>query len=139
MDKKIISLWDKNKCKLKEYFTTTNQSEYDNYLKLVELIVAKILNNEDDCDDSNYDIDNITMIDDGNWQGTLIFLIPKKTYQPSVYEYLVTYVYYGTCPGCDILQSIYGYESGLPNEEQINDYMTLCLHLIQRMKPLYDI
>lgn len=139
MDKKIISLWNKNKCKLKEYFTTTNQSEYDNYLKLVELIVAKILNNEDNCDDSNYDIDNITMIDDGDWQGTKIFLIPKKTYQPSVYEYLVTYVCYGSCCGCDTLQSIHEYEKGLPNEDQIDDYMTLCLHLIQRMKPLYDI
>ena len=140
MNKRIIDLWDKNQNKLERYFATTNQSEYDDYLKLVKLIVKKVLNNDNECDymHPNYDIDNITVIDNGDWQGTLIFLIPQKTYQPSASEYLVTYSWYGSCSGCDTLQSIHQYRYGLPNEEQVNDYMTLCLHLVQRMKPLYD-
>ena len=46
--------------------------------------------------------------------------------------------YYGSCSGCDTLLGINEYEDGLPNEEQVKDYMTLCLHLIQKLKPLTD-
>lgn len=138
MDKRIVELWDKNKDKLKKHFATTCQSEYDSYLELVKLIVTKILNSGDGYTYPSYDANNITLIDDGDWQGTQIFIIPQKTYQPSASEYLVTYSWYGSCSGCDTLQSINMYGDGIPNTSQIDDYMTLCLHLIQKMKPLYE-
>lgn len=138
MDKRIIELWDKNKDKLRGYFTKTNQSEYDSYSKLVKIIITKILNNDEyDYKNPNYNTNNITVIDDGDWQGTQLFLIPQDTYQPNATEYLVTHVYYGSCSGCDTLQAINTYDYGLPNEIQVEDYMKLCLHLVQNMKPLY--
>lgn len=138
MNKRIVELWDKNKDKLKKHFATTCQSEYDSYLELVKLIVTKILNSGDGYTYPSYDANNITLIDDGDWQGTQIFIIPQKTYQPSASEYLVTYSWYGSCSGCDTLQSINMYGGGMPDKNQVDDYMTLCLHLIQRMKPLYE-
>ena len=137
MDKNIIKLWEENKDILRDYFTTTEQSEYDSYKMLVKVVVEKILNTNADWS-SKYDADNITVVDDGDWRGTQIFIIPKRTYQPSADEYLVTYTWYGSCSGCDTLEAIHGCNYGLPDKEQVSDYMTLCLHLIQRMKPLYD-
>jgi hypothetical protein len=73
-------------------------------------------------------------IDDGDYQGTLLFLIPEDTYQPDNYYYVK--VEYGSCSGCDTLESIRDYDSDTPNDEQVKDYMTLCLHIIQKFKKL---
>ena len=139
MNKEIISKWDKNKNRL-ERFIRTNNMEDVGYKTLVSLIVEYVLNNPDDPDDwDNFDIEKIYAIDDGGYQGTLLFLIPKNMYQPSQYDYLVTYVNYGSCSGCDTLQAIQSYEySDLPNDKQVKDYMQLCLHLTQNMKYLYE-
>lgn len=134
MEKEMIKLWEENKQSLERHISTTPQKEYDSYESLLKLIVKYILNTNED----EWSVEKISVIDDGDYQGTQIFLIPKNTYQPSACEYLVTYTYYGSCSGCDTLQSIHEYEDGLPNEEQVKDYMTLCLHLIQRMKYLYE-
>jgi hypothetical protein len=104
---------------------------------LVSLIVEKVLNESDDTY-NKYDIENMAVLDHGEYQGTQVFIIPKYKYQPNAYDYIITYAYYGSCSGCDTLQGINDYSNGIPNEEQIDDYMTLCLHLIQRMKPLYE-
>jgi hypothetical protein len=138
MNNNIINLWEKNKESLQEYFTTTNQENYSSYKSLVKIIVEYILNNhKENYDIPMYDVEHITVIDDGDYQGTQLFLIPEATYQPNSNEYLVIYTYYGSCSGCDMLQAINEYEDGLPNKEQVDDYMTLCLHLVQHMKPLY--
>lgn len=137
MDKRIVGLWEKNKGKLKEYFETTRQEEYDDYTGIVQAIVRIILNNNGGSKNPDYS-ENIHVIDDGDYQGSQIFIIPQKTYLPSCDEYLVTYSFYGSCSGCDTLQGINSYDDGLPNENQVEGYMTLCLHLIQKMKPLYS-
>lgn len=81
----------------------------------------------------------MTVIDNGDYQGTQIFLIPMETYQPSVEDYVYTNTYYGSCSGCDTLQAIQSYDyNELPNEEQIKDYMTLALHLLQKCCFLKD-
>ena len=139
MNNNIINLWEQNKESLRNYFKITNQENYSSYKSLVKLIVEHILNNhEESYDIPMYNSERITVIDDGDYQGTQLFLIPEDTYQPSSSEYLVTYTYYGSCSGCDTLQAIQGYEDELSSEEQIDDYMSLCLHLIQHMKPLYE-
>lgn len=134
MDREIVGLWEKNKHMLERYLRETPQEKYNSYEALVKLIVKYVLNGHTD----EYDAENIAVIDDGDYQGTLIFLIHRAVYQPGITDYLVTYVYYGSCSGCDTLQSIYEYHPGLPTEEQVEAYMTLCLHIIQRMKPLYE-
>lgn len=141
MNLQIIERWEENKAKLEEYFKTTKQSEYSNYrdivVKLFELVIVDVRNNYSGTD--SFDVSKITVIDDGEYQGTQIFLIPKDTYQPSVEDYIVTNTYYGSCSGCDTLQSISSYSyDDLPTEVQVVEYMTLALHLVQKMKFLSD-
>lgn len=129
----IIKQWETNKARLEEYFETTEQKEYCNsYLDIVKKIFELVLI------EKQYELEKITVVDDGNYQGTQIFLIPEDTYQPSVDEYIITHTYYGSCSGCDTLQGINSYEDGLPTDEQVKDYMMLALHLVQKMKKLKD-
>lgn len=132
MIKEIIERWEKNKHKLEIYFKETSQSEYSVYEKIVKKLFELVINDAK----TSYNTDQITLIDDGDYQGTLIFIIPKNTYQPSVDDYLMTSVSYGSCSGCDTLQAINNYSSECPDEEQVKDYMSLALHLIQNMKKL---
>ena len=136
MIQEIIEKWDKNKARLETYFKTTEQSKYDDYKDIVKAIFDLVINV--DCRNiDKFATDKITVIDDGKYQGTQIFIIPKNTYQPDVDEYIITHTYYGSCSGCDTLQGISVYEDGLPTDEQVKEYMTLALHLVQKMKWLY--
>jgi hypothetical protein len=128
----IIEQWENNKSKLENYFRTTDQYEYCGYKQIVEKLFELCITNADEhC---GFNIKRMTVIDDGDYQGTKLFIIPKDTYQPSVDDYITTHTYYGSCSGCDTLQSICGYDYGLPTEEQIKLYMTLVLHLVQKLK-----
>ena len=119
--------------------------------KLIELVINPYLKEKEGlcypiCNGLN--LKKITEIDDGDYQGTLIFLIPFKCYQPAEEDYIVTTVYYGSCGGCDtllgILDSVHGItrietlfsdlDKNLPNKEQLSDYMRLALDLLQQMK-----
>lgn len=130
MNKEIIKNWNLYKKDLENYIRTNKQENYDSYLKLVKLIIKYIL--------PDYNSEKITEIDDGDYQGTNIFLIPKDEYQPDVTDYLYTHNYYGSCSGCDTLLGIQGYNEDIPTETQVKDYMNLCLHLVQKIKPLTD-
>lgn len=130
----LVKQWEENKNKLEEYFKTTKQDEYGNYetivKKIFELCIPKA------TDYNGWNLENMTVIDDGNYQGTQIFIIPTDTYQPSVEDYVMTDTYYGSCSGCDTLQSISEYDYDLPTDEQVKEYMTLALHLVQKLKRL---
>ena len=128
MRKEIVKQWEANKHLLEEWFKTTKQSEYDEYKTIVTKVCELVLT------DKKYKLDEITEIDNGDYQGTLLYAIPEDTYQPAEYEYLFTTVSYGSCSGCDTLQGISEYSDGLPTEEQVKEYMTLALHLVQHMK-----
>lgn len=139
MIKEFVSAWEKRKSDLENYFRKTPQGQYDSYETLVKLIFQFVINAEiaEECGSIEYDINRLHVIDDGDYQGTLLFIIPKDMYQPSADEYVITTVSYGSCSGCDTLLKISGYEEGMPNEQQVKDYMTLCLHLLQHMKTIY--
>lgn len=79
----------------------------------------------------------ITVVDNGDYQGTQLFMIPFDCYQPSEYEYLMTYTGYGSCSGCDLLKGILaGYND---REEKISSLMMLCRDLVVRtIKPYND-
>lgn len=132
----LIKQWEENKQKLEEYFRTTKQDEYDEYKKIVKKIVEIVLT--DGYNGCDYDASKVTVVDNGNYQGTQIFLIPTDTYQPDIEDYLITHTYYGSCSGCDTLEGISGYSWELPNEEQVKQYMTLSLHLVQKMYRIKD-
>lgn len=128
MVQEFIKQWDDNKHLLEEYFTITPQSKYSCYKDIVKKIFELVITKQE------FDISKLTVIDDGDYQGTQLFIIPLDTYQPSKSDYVITDNEYGSCSGCDTLQGINNYENGLPNKEQVKEYMTLSLHLIQKLK-----
>ena len=138
MIKEFCLAWEKNKDKLEEYFRKTRQEEYGNYEDLVKLLFDIVINPSIECDHYRLDTENILVIDDGDYQGTQVFILHRDKYQPSVEDYVYTNTYYGSCSGCDTLLSINEYEDGLPSESQVNDYMDLCLHLLQRCHYMID-
>lgn len=135
MIKKFIYAWEENKDKLIEYLKTHKQEEYDEYKKLVKILFDVVINPKLDSNcHTIFNTDDIIEIDHGDYQGNLIFILHKDTYQPYVFDsdYVYTNVCYGSCSGCDTLQAIQAYDyEKYPTEEQIKDYMNLFLHLLQ--------
>lgn len=142
MLKYCLDKWNKNKELLEEKLKTDRNVNSCDYVDLVKMVVDCILNDGQPLDEYNgqykWDSDAIKVIDDGDYQGTQLFLIPLKTYQPCEYEYLMTYVGYGSCSVCDTLQSIQGWETGLLTEEQVKDFMALCKDLLTNMIKPYN-
>jgi hypothetical protein len=126
MLKICVRKWDENQSRLREVISKSKKHNTWDYKDLVKLTFDTIFN---DCE-KLLDTDEITEIDNGDYQGTLIYLIPFNTYQPSEYQYLMTYVGYGSCSGCDTLQGIQRWDDKLPTEMQVSDYMTLCKDII---------
>jgi hypothetical protein len=83
---------------------------------------------------NDIDPSRIHAIDDGDYQGTLLFVIAAKGYQPS--DYWSVFVSYGSCSGCDTLQAIHDYGSEAPTDDQVSQYMTLALHIVQELKKI---
>ena len=130
MLKYCLGKWEKYKGELeKDIRQDTTLNECD-YLYLVQKIVSIILNGGEDEHGDRWSAEKITEIDNGDYQGTLLFLIPKDTYQPSEYEYLMTFVNYGSCSGCDTLQAIQDWGEKKLVESQVRDFMTLCRDLV---------
>lgn len=129
MIKEFTTYWEKNKGDLEEFLKTTKQEKYASYKSLVEALFEKVINPNVK---NKFDTKNILIIDDGDYQGTQIFLLHRYTYQPSISDYVYTNTYYGSCTGCDTLLAISDYNDRYPNDKQVEDYMTLCLHLLQK-------
>lgn len=133
MIKEFCLAWEKNKDKLEEYFKNTKQDEYSEYMDLVGLLFDIVINPElGGWDTNKFDTKNILKIDDGDYQGTEIYILHRDVYQPGIEDYVYTNTYYGSCSGCDALLGINEYEDGVPSDSQVNDYMDLCLHLLQK-------
>ena len=135
MIKEFVSAWYKNKDRLEEWFAKTNQEDLD-YKTILSALIDNVIN--PGIIGEKWDSDKIHVIDDGEYQGTQLFIVSLDCYQPSPYQYFMTYQYYGSCSGCDLLEGIRQYDPGLPNEEQIKEYMLLALHLLQRCRYLID-
>jgi hypothetical protein len=103
---------------------------HPSYRSLVTDVIKVIAADDYDAPDP----ERIHEIDDGDYQGTLLYVIGARGYQPSDYFYVK--VRYGSCSGCDTLQGIREYQETPPREDQIKDYMTLALHIVQGLKKL---
>lgn len=137
MIKEFVERWDKYKGDLENYFKNTNQEEYSNYEDIVKALFKYVINREE-TKWHEFNLKSMKVIDDGDYQGTRIFIIPLDTYQPSVEEYVITNTYYGSCSGCDTLLAISSYDDGIPNEGQVKDYIELALHLLQKCRWLEE-
>ena len=129
MIKEFVDKFHANKDEIRKIFEKEHPGNY----KEVVAAVVKNIDPGGACFDPP-DPERIHEIDDGDCQGTLLFVIARKGYQPNVYWYIM--IDYGSCSGCDTLQSIYdGVDySQPPTKEQVDDYMTLALHVAQGLK-----
>lgn len=137
MNKKFIEAWHENKDKMQRYLLLNGKGECITYEEIVKIIIDEIINPyldsafniRDYFNQEQYDSNSITVVDDGDYQGTLIFIIPRNSYQPEVEDYIYTSICYGSCGCCDALQ-----DALLQDEEtRIKDIMTIALHLIEGM------
>lgn len=130
MIKEFVDRFMEKNPELRAVFTEAHPEDY----KAVIKAVVSILNDGNDY--GSIDPERIHQIDDGDYQGTLVFVIAATGYQPSDYWYVK--VSYGSCSGCDTLEAIRDYSDDKPNEEQVRDYMTLALHVVQGLKKMGD-
>jgi hypothetical protein len=137
MEKEIIERWERGKENLRNYLST--HSIWDNcssYNELVYVLIKECLNYSTDEGFST----KFTCIDDGDYQGTQLFILHYDTYQPNANDYYIFDNEYGSCSGCDTLLGIIGYEYDvIPDENMVNQLMTLCLHMVQRMKRISNL
>lgn len=128
MIQEFVKQWELRKSEIEAIFT---ENHPENYRAIVAAVVG-ILGEPDKY--SKPDPERIHEIDDGDYQGTLIYVIAETGYQPIDYWYVK--VGYGSCSGCDTLEAIRGYTDEKPTEDQVKDYMTLALHIIQGIKKM---
>lgn len=137
MEKEIIESWERGKENLRDYLST--HSIWDNcssYNELVNVLIKECLNYSTDRKFST----KFTCIDDGGYQGTQLFILHYDTCQPDVSHYYIFDNEYGSCSGCDTLLGIIRNDYDvIPDENMVNQLMTLCLHMVQRMKCVYNL
>lgn len=142
MLKYCLNKWNQNQKVLEAKLKTDSTLNSCDYIDLVKLVVDCILNDDQPINRYNgkisWNSEKITIVDNGDYQGTQLFMIPLNTYQPCEYEYLMTYVGYGSCSGCDTLQAIQSWNDDLLTEKQVKDFMTLCKDLLTNMIKPYN-
>jgi len=119
----------------KDLLASTFVKHPDDYKEIVKNVIS-LITDADNYGDFNPDPDRIHEINDGDHQGTLVYVIGAKGYKP--YDYWYVKVDYGSCSGCDTLESIKYYSHEPPTDEQVKDYMTLALHIVQGLKKVGD-
>lgn len=108
--------------------------EHPSYEGIVRSVLEVVSDPEGYGDEP--DPERIHCIDDGDYQGTIVFVIASRGYQPDNYWYVK--FGYGSCSGCDTLQAIqydtFGdedWDPDKPTEKQIDQYVGVALHVVQ--------
>ena len=139
----FVKAWDERKHLIEEKLKASHP---DGYKELVKWVVEIVNPNKEHC---LPDPEIIHEIDDGDYQGTLVYLVPEVGYQPS--EYYIVLVGYGSCSVCDTLEGVKSDSSRRmrnkmgewgdypPDEEAIKEYMMLALHIVQKFKKVGDL
>lgn len=137
MIKDFVNLWYKNKNCLKKVIEDKVENKYIfGYRDLLAMILKYVINDKDY--EYDFSTENIKVIDDGDYEGTLIYVFHKKIYCPNEYDYYFTCTYYGSCSFCDTMMAINDIISSDKGKKDIavRDLMTEALHLIQNMRKL---
>jgi hypothetical protein len=127
MISKFVDRFMQNKLQIRAVFESGHP---DDYKSIVKAVIQNITGDEYAEPDEN----RIHQIDDGDYQGTLVFVVAATGYQPD--DYWFVKVGYGSCSGCDTLEAIRNYDDGIPSESQVDQYMTLALHIVQGLKSM---
>ena len=136
----FVQAWDANKDRLKEYIGEHLESGLGSYQSLVKALFEQVINPYlKDSGKTVYNLERIHEINDSKYQGCLLYVIPLDNYEPSSYDYVLTFAEYGSCPVCDTLEGIWEYYRIANNpDETVRDLMNLCLHLLQHCKIPYS-
>ena len=135
----VIEQWEKRKHLLEEHFRNGFLDDFDEYEKIVRLLFDIVITEVPNAEYKDWCLDKMTVVDQGDYGGTRIYIIPTDTYQPDMDDYIIMNNYYGSCSGCDTLQGIIGWPSeGKPSEDQVKGLMTIALHLVQSAKILNE-
>lgn len=118
----IKKYWGLNANLLREKIENLESIDELSYEDIVKMSFKTIFNGDYDLD-----LENMHVIDDGDYQGTLLFMIPEDRYQPGPGDYILTYIYYGSCSGCDTLQAI---QADDDRNRQNVDMLILCKDIL---------
>jgi hypothetical protein len=142
MIKHFIKQWDEFKHEL-EFFLDLeyDQSEdkqywgmaYEELFKKVFELVVTQPREQTNWSSCEWDWDRFQIINHGDYQGEMIFIMVPDTYQPSLFsDYYFTGVTYGSCSACDTMQWVQ-YELKTKHEK-IQALMNAALHIVQSTK-----
>jgi hypothetical protein len=120
----FVKLWERHKTELRRAFVA---SQPESYREVVTEVVRHVLSRGVV---PHPDPDRVHEINDGEYQGTLVYVVAAAGYQPSTY-WAVT-VSYGSCSGCDALQDLL--YRGV--DERVDGLMTLALHIVQEFREI---
>lgn len=138
MLKYCVEKWFENRGKLEQVIRQDENLNKCDYKYLLQLVIENILNFGAD-DNYQFDETKITMVDDGDYSGTQLFLIPRKTYEPGAGDYLLTYVEYGSCAICDMLEKVQCHLDKEVSDSQLADFMLICKDFICNMIKPYNV
>lgn len=134
MIQQLVAMWNEKKGVLESWLQEKHPESYEDlFTKLIALVLNETV--EGRYTHAVIDPTSITVLNHGSYQGTQIFLMALTTYQPDADDYLWMDNYYGSCSGCDALQSIQAFKwTEKPDEEQVEAYMLLALQMVQRIR-----
>lgn len=119
-----VKQWEKRKHILEQWLIENEPNSYEHlYFKLFKLVVIE----PESRFYKEWDWSRHRVIDDGDFQGNIIFVLCNDSYQPDLHDYIFTSVAYGSCSGCDTFQAL----DEVSKEERVKGYMTLALHMVQ--------
>lgn len=129
MEQKLIARFDTKRDKIKNDLVNlvVDKGYCIDYIDIVKIVIEAVHDGY-----GTPDPNNIHEIDDGDYQGTLLFVIPMYEYQP--WDYWYVKVSYGSCSGCDTLQAILDGDYGYTVDEKADALFTLALHIVQGLK-----
>lgn len=134
MTKYCYDKWRKNSGKLEEALKNDDSLLECGYRHLLELVIRYVLN-DDEFGEYRWS-EEFVVLGDGDYQGALVFVIPRSDYCSSEYDYLMTYIEYGSCSGCDTLLNIQGCVE--TPKDAVNDIMYLCKDLVANIVRPYN-
>jgi hypothetical protein len=125
MIKQLVERWETNREALVAWAVKSRPGPLETVTRIIEATTG-----EQYVDDWCPDPDRITVIDHGEYQGTQLFVVGAKGYQPS--RYWAVYYSYGSCSVCDAYQDA----QELPDDKRRVAYERLMLTIVQEMKEI---
>lgn len=120
MIQEIVDRFMENKKDIREEIS----KKHPKYIDLVRIVAKYVKGSHRD----EIDINSLQELSSGGYSGTNVYVMSSGAYG-STWWYVR--VFYGSCSGCDTLKRIRTYDDDPPAENQIDDYMTVALHIAQ--------